>query len=66
MAQNSPDKKTQIVHFSHGDGPLPILGNPGHQGMVDFMTQLPSITRTHFPVAKWARPIRRTMLSKTG
>jgi aromatic ring-opening dioxygenase catalytic subunit (LigB family) len=32
----------QIVYFSHGGGPLPILGDPGHQAMVDFMTRLPA------------------------
>jgi len=42
MKQNSTDKKAQIVYFSHGGGPLPILGDPGHIAMVDFMTQLPS------------------------
>ena len=31
-----------IVYFSHGGGPLPILGDPGHKKMVDFMTLLPS------------------------
>jgi len=35
-------KRAQIVYFPHGGGPLPILGDPGHQAMVDFMTQLPS------------------------
>lgn len=31
-----------IVYFSHGGGPLPILGDPGHKSMIDFMTELPS------------------------
>jgi 4,5-DOPA dioxygenase extradiol len=35
----------QIVYFSHGGGPLPILGDPGHRAMVDFMRQLPSQLR---------------------
>jgi 4,5-DOPA dioxygenase extradiol len=42
MSQNSPENKAQIVYFSHGGGPLPILGDPGHQAMIDFMTKLPS------------------------
>jgi 4,5-DOPA dioxygenase extradiol len=42
MNQNSPESKTQIVYFSHGGGPLPILGDPGHKAMVDFMTKLPT------------------------
>ncbi len=32
----------QIVYFSHGGGPLPILGDPSHKAMLDFMTRLPS------------------------
>jgi 4,5-DOPA dioxygenase extradiol len=42
MTQNGSNHTAQIVYFSHGGGPLPILGDPGHQAMVDFMTQLPS------------------------
>jgi len=36
---------TQIVYFSHGGGPLPILGDPGHKAMVDFMIGLPALLR---------------------
>lgn len=32
----------QIVYLSHGGGPLPILGDPGHQAMLDFMKVLPA------------------------
>lgn len=32
----------QIIYFSHGGGPLPILGDASHKAMVDFMLQLPS------------------------
>jgi len=32
----------QIVYFSHGGGPLPILGDPGHRSMVRFMEALPT------------------------
>lgn len=42
MKQSRMDKKAQIVYFSHGGGPLPILGDPGHKAMIDFMAQLPS------------------------
>jgi aromatic ring-opening dioxygenase catalytic subunit (LigB family) len=31
-----------VVYFSHGGGPLPILGEPGHKAMVEFMRHLPS------------------------
>lgn len=45
MENNSPQDNAQIVYFSHGGGPLPILGDPGHKAMVDFMTNLPSQLR---------------------
>lgn len=34
--------RVQIVYFSHGGGPLPILGDPGHQAMVEFLRGLPA------------------------
>jgi aromatic ring-opening dioxygenase catalytic subunit (LigB family) len=40
--QNNTESKTQIVYFSHGGGPMPILGDAGHKAMVEFMTRLPS------------------------
>jgi 4,5-DOPA dioxygenase extradiol len=36
------EKQTRIVYFSHGGGPLPILGDPSHQAMIDFMMRLPA------------------------
>ena len=45
LNQTQPQNKAQIVYFSHGGGPLPILGDPGHQAMVDFMHQLPARLR---------------------
>jgi 4,5-DOPA dioxygenase extradiol len=42
MNPDAQDKHAQIVYFSHGGGPLPILGDPGHRAMVDFMTRLPA------------------------
>lgn len=49
MAVNGNGSKAQIVYFSHGGGPLPILGDPSHQAMIDFMTALPG--RLHKPDA---------------
>jgi len=43
--QDNPQNKVQIVYFSHGGGPLPILGDASHKVMVDFMLQLPSRLR---------------------
>jgi 4,5-DOPA dioxygenase extradiol len=45
IKQNNPENKAQIVYFSHGGGPLPILGDVGHKAMVDFMIQVPSQLR---------------------
>jgi 4,5-DOPA dioxygenase extradiol len=36
------NNEAQVVYFSHGGGPLPILGDPGHISMVNFMQHLPS------------------------
>lgn len=41
------EKHAQNVYFSHGGGPLPLLQDPGHKAMIDFMTVLPS--RLHKP-----------------
>ncbi len=40
--QRNFENKAQIVYFSHGGGPLPILGDASHNAMVAFMRQLPS------------------------
>jgi len=39
--ENGNGHPAQIVYFSHGGGPLPILGDPGHAAMIEFMTRLP-------------------------
>ena len=33
--------RISVLYLSHGGGPLPILGDPGHQAMIAFMRQLP-------------------------
>ena len=30
-----------VIYFSHGGGPLPILGDPSHNEMISFMKKLP-------------------------
>ncbi len=45
MDQNNSKRKAQIVYFSHGGGPLPILGDASHRKMVDFMIKLPSLLK---------------------
>ena len=42
MTDQQPVSKARMVYFSHGGGPLPILGDPGHQAMIDFMKRLPA------------------------
>lgn len=37
----SAEKKGTVIYFSHGGGPLPILGDPSHVKMVEFMRHLP-------------------------
>jgi len=39
------EQRAQLVYLSHGGGPLPILGDPGHRAMIDFMRELPSQLR---------------------
>jgi 4,5-DOPA dioxygenase extradiol len=43
--QDIPQPKAQIIYFSHGGGPLPILGDVSHKAMIDFMRDLPSQLR---------------------
>lgn len=40
--QTENQDKAQVVYFSHGGGPLPILGDETHQAMVNFMKELPA------------------------
>jgi len=37
------NSSARIVYLSHGGGPLPILGDPGHLAMIEFMKKLPSL-----------------------
>ena len=37
------DRKGKVIYFSHGGGPLPILGDKSHKAMIQFMQHLPSI-----------------------
>lgn len=40
MKTTARSNQTQIVYFSHGGGPLPLLGDSSHQAMIDFMQNL--------------------------
>ena len=41
MKDVSSQKNGSVIYFSHGGGPLPILGDPSHAAMIDFMRKLP-------------------------
>jgi aromatic ring-opening dioxygenase catalytic subunit (LigB family) len=42
MMNRTQAHKAQIVYFSHGGGPLPILGDKSHEAMIEFVLKLPS------------------------
>lgn len=42
---DSQNPGLQIVYFSHGGGPLPLLNDASHRAMVAFMRQLPARLR---------------------
>ena len=61
LDQDRPRNKAQIVYFSHGGGPLPLLGDPSHQAMVDFMRRLPAQLKKPEAIlvisAHWEEPV---------
>ncbi len=61
MMDKTLQHKAQIVYFSHGGGPLPILGDPSHKAMIAFMKKLPSYIRRPEAIlvisAHWEEPV---------
>jgi aromatic ring-opening dioxygenase catalytic subunit (LigB family) len=61
METNDSASGAQIVYLSHGGGPLPLLGDPGHAAMVAFMRQLGPRLRKPRAVlvvsAHWEEPV---------
>ena len=45
MTDTTGNSRAQMVYFSHGGGPLPLLGDPGHRKMIEFMSALPARLR---------------------
>ena len=45
MNENKPKSGAKIIYFSHGGGPLPILNEPSHLKMNEFMAKLPDILK---------------------
>lgn len=41
METTQKDNHGTIIYFSHGGGPLPILGDPSHERMISFLKKLP-------------------------
>lgn len=42
MMNGNEEAKGSVIYFSHGGGPLPILGDRSHKAMIKFMAELPS------------------------
>ena len=65
MAMNGSNQQAQVVYCSHEGGPLPLLGDPGHQAMIDFMRQLPFQLRRPEAIvvisAHWEEPMATLM-----
>jgi aromatic ring-opening dioxygenase catalytic subunit (LigB family) len=38
----SENRKGQVLYLSHGGGPLPLLRDPSHQSLVDFLEKIPA------------------------
>lgn len=61
MNKSNSQNIAQIVYFSHGGGPLPLLGDIGHKAMVKFMQQLPSQLKKPEAIlvisAHWEEPV---------
>ncbi len=45
MTGDNENRKGQVIYFSHGGGPLPILGEKSHAAMIEFMQQLPQLLK---------------------
>ena len=39
--------KAQILYIPHGGGPLPLLSDPGHEQIINFLREIP--TKLHRP-----------------
>ncbi|HAF61399.1 MAG TPA: dioxygenase [Anaerolineaceae bacterium] len=43
MNTDTPEKLAPVLYIPHGGGPLPLLGDPDHQELVDFLRSVPSL-----------------------
>jgi 4,5-DOPA dioxygenase extradiol len=40
MAFAAQPHSSPVLYFPHGGGPLPLLGDPGHKNMIDFLSRI--------------------------
>ena len=40
MNNESNNRRSSVLYLSHGGGPLPLLGDKGHQNMIDFIRKV--------------------------
>lgn len=61
MGKADSGGNAQLIYLSHGGGPLPILGDKSHAGMVEFMKHLPGTLREPEKIlvisAHWEEPV---------
>ena len=60
MEQNSLENTAQIVYFSHGGGPLPILGDASHQAMLEFIRGFQHNSANRM-LSWWSAPIGKNL-----
>ena len=44
---NNGNRAGSMIYLTHGGGPLPLLGEPSHRELVDFLTQIPATLINH-------------------
>ena len=42
MVDQTPETLSPVLYLPHGGGPLPILGDKGHEKMVSFLKEIVS------------------------
>ena len=61
MTLPSPNRKAPVLSIPHGGGPLPLLRDPGHQTLVEFLTrvgrEIPKPDAILVVSAHWEEPV---------
>ncbi|MCK9502685.1 MAG: dioxygenase [Porticoccaceae bacterium] len=63
---NNRQQKGTIAFLSHGGGPLPLLGDPGHREMVELMAALPELLITPRTIVVVSAHWEEAMFTLTG